>query len=825
MRRRLSLWLAAVSAALAAGLMPAARSAAQEMGPAGMPTAELLDIRDSYKSDSQEHAGIAAQGFVLRNDAYPHLFARTSFCNTMTKGTFSGRMYHKYLRAIDCGSFGAGKGAAAGWLVEDASSIHAEISYGPGVKTIISRAVPAFLLDTSESEVFLLRPTNYSLPGSQTSPSSIVPEIRPGWLALPCEGGVRVYTCGAPLQAEALPEVTPPMTEPWLLVWGGESSSLRILLPNQDTDNWRTKHLYSYDGDMPWLFVLQHQPFEILANPAEGVMLNFEDQEAGKIVGMPLRGSRFFAAGETEQWKRGLPEEVAAQCRMWTRYLRYYPIGAHEELSVKPNGNVSAAVSFTYEHIEDDWDTQGIKAAFIPPMAGMLSLCSKAVAISPPARETGVTTFDGEILCVESESCEIEFRVGPFFAAASPYSLPEAAGHEAAAVRERLAREIDWVLDRGHLAPFFPFTAKLHLNEWLHTYPCWRRPEAAIRALMRAWPHLDPERQGRVRAYLQTEFQKFPPAETGGLPIDEGTRRELYPCGPDTWGEEYYAEWMNRVDAFDYVPPETWYALWLHASLTEDWSYIEENWERILADARALAEYADWPSSGLKTWPGLTLEGGAGDINAAASGFLGVSRMAQARGEAALADEFAGIAAKLFACRLGMQEYYRFMMERLAPPSIKNGTYKDEDVVAAARPDARPRIVHALDGFGPRLWNAPTPFQQSGLDVTYMGLWPELARFLAEYGKAYQDRYAAWIDRAYLLWHRTKAPIMNVRMEESSFVAPQVAWGAFLFQAMVRGASAAELAARLDIPWCPGDWFYIEKLALCLDAFAREGSQ
>lgn len=786
-------WLMLCHAALAMSAL--AGSMSERMLP--MPFVSLCDTRGG--GSQEQYTGIAGQAFILRNGNCPHLFARTSLGSLGIKEMIVKDMgWNGWWKAVDCGRFGAGESNKHGWERVDDSWTHTTLEYGDECSFTISRIVPAFLLETSASGVFLLKPT--------LSGKTDISEVRVGWLAMMADERLAVYSCD-PGRGALIPEI-PNMTEPWILAWCDAEQAINVL-PADHSDAQRPENR-NYGADMPWLFILQRSPREIVISPAAGLELYFFE-EAGKIVGLPLFGNRLPAIAETKSWKNGLPPEAIENCRRWAGYLRYFPRNVIETARMAENGDIILGESFDYIEIKDEWETRGVKAGFIPPMLGLVSATSRAIEFSDSPVSLNMSAFAGEIQAVESESYEARLKFGSVF----DKQLHPKTGIELSApaleMQSRLESEVDWCVAQGHLAPFFPFTQKLWAEEYLHVYPCWRRPETMIRALMAAYPHMDKERQAKVKDYLQAEFTAYPPVTTGSFPLDRGVRRETYPCGPAIYDNEDYKSLTKGLEKqLNRVVPETMYALWEYASRTGDWDFIRENWPAIRDYAVDLAGYQQWDTCGFQSCPYFALKGGAGDINIAAACFLGVARMAGGIGDTATGEVATTAAAKLFACRIGMQNYYNYMRPRLD---------KDSGAVAAWEAAPHRRIIHRLDEMGPRIWNEPTPNFQSGLDVTFMGMTPELGACLTLYAGPEVDLYRQFIAARYLLWQCSKSPTIGIRMEENPFNSPQLAWGTFLLHALVKPTEARILAEYCDIPWCRGDWFYIEKLAHTLTAF------
>lgn len=806
-----------------------------------LPVPGLCDLREAYETgldgavlSRPTSQALPGQAFLARNGPCPWLFVRTRFDEAPMKVSMYECGTPRYWKnSVDCGRFGAGGGGGQGfWQIEDCTRTFADIAYPNGAVLTISRIIPAFLMETDESEVFLLRPTNHRYePGIDAkwqqwrksdwrltgrpnipAPLELVPEFIPVNIAMATGGGVKIFSAMPGDELQDLPARAPELDEPWLLVWNGGRKPIEV--PPPSCGNYP-----SYAADMPWLFVLQRRPSAITVDPEGGVILEFKDK-AGAIAGLPLFGNRLPAAIETEKWAKGLPENIVELCRRWTKYTRYFPLTVIESAKLAANGDVVIGEEFEYREIKDEWGTGGVKAGFLPPMLTVAAGTTESVQWSSQPVGMDSATFNGDVQLIEGERYEITLKVGGIF---DKTRKPRADAPLAEAAKPALAKleqEIDWVLGHGHLAPYFPFVQKLWAQEWLHVYPCWARPEAMIRALMYAYPHLDAERQAKVRDYLRAEFEQFPPAITGSMPPDKGVRRESFPCEPHLWAAPEYVDLIapHKKQLASVIPP-TWYALWQYASETGDWDYIRANWGDIREQIIDLASYGQWDTLGLLNPPNFTLSGGNGDVNGAFAGFLGAARLARGADDKEIEELALITASKMFVCRLAFENYYDFIWERLTAESLRDGTHPDKTVVKAAAKSGAKFRVRELDDFGPVVWPYPAPFNQTGLDATFMHACPELAKGMMAFVPDAVKNYEDYVRREYALWHCSKIFPFPVRWEENPFAAPQIGWVALQLYAWAFDWDGPALKERMDIPWCRGDWFYIEKLAHTLTAF------
>jgi hypothetical protein len=117
--------------------------------------------------------------------------------------------------------------------------------------------------------------------------------------------------------------------------------------------------------DAPWIVVLQRRPTSIVAGPS-GLELQF-DEAAGFVALMPGYGSRKLTPPERASQAR-VPGVGEAICDSWAHALRFWPLNCREEFRVLPGQDV-LRLRGTYEYVEiaDDWKTEGLKVAPLPP--------------------------------------------------------------------------------------------------------------------------------------------------------------------------------------------------------------------------------------------------------------------------------------------------------------------------------------------------------------------------------------------------------------------------------------------------------------------------
>jgi hypothetical protein len=136
-----------------------------------------------------------------------------------------------------------------------------------------------------------------------------------------------------------------------------------------------------------------------------------------------------------------------------------------------------------------------------------------------------------------------------------------------------LANEVSKMIAAGHLRPgysssgIFDFRASRWCGDELVDY--WHNPGDTLYALIRALPHLSPELQSQARAYLQNEFDLFPPYEFSHMGWNNGAPREVFLLPQDVEGDLAFFPPQKNSTGFQgwTFPPQSFYSLWKYAQV------------------------------------------------------------------------------------------------------------------------------------------------------------------------------------------------------------------------------------------------------------------
>lgn len=283
-------------------------------------------------------------------------------------------------------------------------------------------------------------------------------------------------------------------------------------------------------------------------------------------------------------------------------------------------------------------------------------------------------------------------------------------------------------------------------------------PTDPLLALAMAWPHLSPQRQKKVIEYVSADWiTRNPIVKERLIAPDSGEPREWYRVPPGGVEARVLGPMLRERGA------ERAYAAWLWGQNTGQWEMIRPLWDALKTASR---------------WNGASID--RDSKNAYLSGLIAVCRMAKQFNDQPALEE------NLIAARAALRERIEFELRF-----------------------SRGNLTNRYPGW---LWQNHTRW-------TY--LTPEIGRAVREQAgepavKLVQDH----LDRMYGFWYLTWGPVRPAALE-TSMQLPQNNLTAFLAKAYIENAPPQKLAIYTDIPACKADPYYIQKLAITLNAMSR----
>jgi len=129
------------------------------------------------------------------------------------------------------------------------------------------------------------------------------------------------------------------------------------------------------DEIFPLMITLQHKPLEIKASLQEKSLLNLSfEEKAGQVCVMLLKGDMRVTGPEIALWQSSVPQYALEEARFWSRALSAFPLENVETYKInEKTKRVTITNRFIYDTITDDWGTQPLYIAPVPPVTARAS--------------------------------------------------------------------------------------------------------------------------------------------------------------------------------------------------------------------------------------------------------------------------------------------------------------------------------------------------------------------------------------------------------------------------------------------------------------------
>lgn len=347
-------------------------------------------------------------------------------------------------------------------------------------------------------------------------------------------------------------------------------------------------------------------------------------------------------------------------------------------------------------------------------------------------------------------------------------------------LKARLAQEIQAMLAAGHLRPgyashgHFDIPAQHQCGDDLVDY--WHHPADTIVTLAQALPHLPPDMQPRVRAYLQNEFRTYPPYQYNHIGWRDGAARENFDLPPEVAAAMVNLPAEPEILGFVWsMNPFSFYAMWQYAELMND-PQLARQFLVAAADSRGLMKsFTAVPDNDvLAQMPFVH--------NAYIAGYLGYLGLEDLAGQPESSQ-------------------VRQELDRLL--QLRAGQFSKDSAYATA--DTREEGAYC------RTLNVASNF---------MFLVPELADYLRDHALAKVQAAVAEYEAI--------APYWFVAFAEEGFGENALnplydTQALFMAKALILQESGLALEKYLDVPaFARGDLFYLQKLVATIEAAERQ---
>jgi hypothetical protein len=297
-------------------------------------------------------------------------------------------------------------------------------------------------------------------------------------------------------------------------------------------------------------------------------------------------------------------------------------------------------------------------------------------------------------------------------------------------------------------------------------------------ALAWACPHLPADLQAKAKALLAEAWTQHPPfAKEAWFPLKDGAAREWFRL-PDEFRVRLGSDRPHH-------PFGNLHAVWRYAQRCGELPRVRAAWPQLKAS------YDDFHKSGWK------LDGAKGDLfaNRYLASLLAFAQLAELAGEPELAKQ---ARAQADDTTTALVAWWQRAAEQGTLTNFKGSGELDP-------------FIGKGDGLSFRV--APHRHKVA----LFRDLTPEVAAQVK--GKAPEAVAKVWavFETLYRTWPLTGEE-RQVHFGENFVDAPDLALGGFAALAWLRGASAGELARRVDLPFCRADLYHATKLALALEA-------
>jgi len=632
----------------------------------------------------------------------------------------------------------------------------------------------------------------------------------------------------------------------WLLCWFGDQSPFRA--PGMEP-NWHQGKTSEVKWDFPVLVVFSESVRKIESGRIGGLIFQFSGP--GAIAVTPLFGEvplaaskggkpptaflRQFLAADvpaTDQWKPSLPERVLQRCRFWAERLSAFPTSVAERSVYDSDKDMlSVTSSFTFRPVRKG----NRRFAPISPAVALAWHGQKTATFPEKLTDPAYVSPYGPYLGIDGvDSYTWTTRgLGRYVTERRGFGSREKVPRE---LQECLDAETDKVLEAGIMAPWFPVVNACGQRGY-HKDPqrlAFANPGENLYFITQLTEAVDDARRGRLKGLLIDWEKAYPCLKTVHMPVAEGARRERYYLHMEDL-RRFPDPLRNFHLSHKLIPAENlYYAACYRETVGEK---PNGNPTNILAP---YLSRIDWASSGSVRWDTVTYEGkhgwgttyrdkeygwsGVADANRMFAALVGYLRLAQATGDDREIQRGWYFLAKAATARLAMEKFKGFLYEKrlLSPPAdekVLRYQYPwqlnlGEGIHTFRRRGAAddPCVPVIWDEFGVTLAETETHFWWLTRLVPYLGMVPELGRFLHDHAAPEVSTYCAKIAESTPEWYTAMAQCNWAG--EQACMYPVDSYQIFLARAWIMEQEPVTLQQYADLPWLArGDWYYLHKLS------------
>lgn len=402
------------------------------------------------------------------------------------------------------------------------------------------------------------------------------------------------------------------MSANWILVWFNGS------------EGWN-------EFDIPWLFTLQKKPESVTIGP-DALNIKFGGP-AGYICGMPLSGVKLLPPSETALWSNSFPEDVTAECLLWSGILANAPQSVTRSFSIDyQTDTMTLYDKFTYFPIADEWNTRPLQIAPLPPALALSADSGNIpITVNRENADLSLATLHGPYVAVQNAD-EYIVSIGNLVHFANEVRNVEPARNEETA---KLRKELSQIItDHMKYISTHPWDELF----WFGKYVPGNVENPAMANLIQAAPYLPEDLSEKVFQAVRTEVEDYylregkPDDVINSKLIKEAKNRDLTFTVRSLSGKEMTSFTPRQnCAAIDSLCVESFriYTVWQYAYTFNRYDFIKDNWNKLKRLYNLIPNSHDWATCvSWDTFSGIRVGNGLQESGLMHAGTAAMARMA-----------------------------------------------------------------------------------------------------------------------------------------------------------------------------------------------------
>ena len=316
----------------------------------------------------------------------------------------------------------------------------------------------------------------------------------------------------------------------WILLWYGKNKKdLQVI---------------------PVLLVFQRNPEFIRLMDGE-ISITYPDKIGHLVISTPF-GLKSWIPKEADLWVKDFPEDIDHWCGFWSKVLLSYPVDCKEFYQVDDEEEqVKIMNEYRYLEIQDEWKTENLRIAPIPPILSFMKEQGYSVKVDGELINLNCPTFYGKLQATVKDKVSYSLPI-PLLDNALLINVPE----ETELKTEINAQARDWLTTTLKNREK---NGKLDYGGFVYRFPLLKMLlDGETRELLdKFWPFV----------FMMHLNQIEPPSWVSKK--EPFTGKEFMHWKKLEGGDHDAAAGLSLIEIFNYV-------LW-----TGDWEFIRTNWDFI----------------------------------------------------------------------------------------------------------------------------------------------------------------------------------------------------------------------------------------------------